>query len=188
MSVVAGSLMKIANDLCFLGSGPNCGLGELTLPANEPGSSFMPGKVNPSQCEAVAMVCAQVMGNHVATNVGGAHGHCELNTFKPVMILNLLSSARLIGDSCRSFARHCVSGIQVNQEHISELLHKSQIEALALNPKLGYENTMRVCQKASKGDTSLMEAAIDLGLISKDDNLIGKEECCPENMINPQKK
>ncbi|CAM9534470.1 unnamed protein product [Heterosigma akashiwo] len=146
MSVLAASLMKIANDIRFLGSGPRSGLGELNLPENEPGSSIMPGKINPTQCEALTMVAAQVMGNHVAITVGGSNGHFELNVFKPVMIANLLSSIQLIGDACRSFSRNCVVGIQANTEKINELMSNSLMLVTALNPKIGYDNAAKVAK------------------------------------------
>lgn len=133
-------MMKIANDIRFLGSGPRCGLGELLLPENEPGSSIMPGKVNPTQCEAVTMVCAQVMGNNTAITVAGANGHFELNVFKPVMIRNLLSSVRLLADASDSFRKNCVVGIKADERRIHEIMNKSLMLVTALNPHIGYDS------------------------------------------------
>merc|ERR1712134_195329 len=134
LNVIACSLMKIANDIRFLGSGPRCGLGELLLPENEPGSSIMPGKVNPTQCESITMVCAQVMGNHTTVTVGGAQGHFELNVFKPVMCASLLHSLQIIGDACQCFTKSCVTGITANEDKIDELLDNSLMLVTALNP------------------------------------------------------
>lgn len=147
LKTLAASLMKIASDVRLLGSGPRCGIGELILPANEPGSSIMPGKVNPTQAEAMTMVAAQVMGNDVAINFGGATGHFELNVFKPVMIYNLLQSSRLIGDACTSFTDNCVVGIAPNEARINELLHNSLMLVTALNPHIGYDNAAKVAKK-----------------------------------------
>ena len=169
LNTVAASLMKIANDIRLLGSGPRCGLGELELPANEPGSSIMPGKVNPTQAEALTMVAAQVMGNHVAISVGGANGHFELNVFKPVMIYNLLQSIRLIGDGARSFADNCVAGIEPNRARIDQLLHESLMLVTALNPHIGYDNAAKVAKKAHAEGTTLKQAALDLGVVSEAD-------------------
>ena len=169
LNTVAASLMKIANDIRLLGSGPRCGLGELELPANEPGSSIMPGKVNPTQAEALTMVAAQVMGNHVAISVAGASGHFELNVFKPVMIYNLLQSIRLIGDGARSFTDNCVAGIEPNRARIDQLLHESLMLVTALNPHIGYDNAARVAKKAHAEGTTLKQAALDLGVISEAD-------------------
>ncbi len=140
LNVLACSLMKITNDIRFMGSGPRCGVGELILPANEPGSSIMPGKVNPTQCEALTMVCAQVIGNHVAVTVGGSNGHFELNVFKPVMVANVLYSIRLLSDACTSFTTKCVVGIKANEEQISKYLHNSLMLVTALNPHIGYDS------------------------------------------------
>ncbi|WZZ30160.1 hypothetical protein YC2023_013566 [Brassica napus] len=145
LNTIATSLMKIANDIRFLGSGPRCGLGELVLPENEPGSSIMPGKVNPTQCEALTMVCAQVMGNHVAVTVGGSNGHFELNVFKPVIASALLHSIRLVADASASFEKNCVRGIEANRERISKLLHE----------KIGYDNAAAVAKKAHKEGSTL---------------------------------
>lgn len=140
LNTIAASLMKVANDIRFLGSGPRCGLGELSLPENEPGSSIMPGKVNPTQCEAMTMVCAQVMGNHVAVTVGGATGHFELNVFKPMMAANVLRSIRLIADASVSFTNNCVVGIKANEDKIKEIMEKSLMLVTALNPHIGYDS------------------------------------------------
>ena len=169
LNTVAASLMKIANDIRLLASGPRCGLGELELPANEPGSSIMPGKVNPTQAEALTMVAAQVMGNHVAISVGGANGHFELNVFKPVMIYNLLQSIRLIGDGARSFTDNCVAGIEPNRTRIDQLLHESLMLVTALNPHIGYDNAAKVAKKAHADGTTLKEAALALGVVSDAD-------------------
>ena len=169
LNTVAASLMKIANDIRLLASGPRCGLGELELPANEPGSSIMPGKVNPTQAEALTMVAAQVMGNNVAISVGGASGHFELNVFKPVMIYNLLQSIRLIGDGARSFTDNCVAGIEPNRARIDQLLHESLMLVTALNPYIGYDNAAKVAKKAHAEGTTLKEAALALGVVSDAD-------------------
>jgi len=139
LNTLAVSLMKIANDIRFLGSGPRCGLGELSLPENEPGSSIMPGKVNPTQCEALTMVCAQVIGNHVAVSVGGANGHFELNVFKPMIIRNVLHSITLLGDACDSFNLNCVDGIEANRDNIKKIMNESLMLVTALNPLVGYD-------------------------------------------------
>jgi len=164
---LATSLSKIANDIRLLGSGPRCGLGELILPANEPGSSIMPGKVNPTQCEALTMVAAQVMGNHVAVTFGGASGHLQLNTFKPLLIHNLLQSIRLLGDSCRSFADRCVAGLRADRARIAELLERSLMLVTALAPRIGYDNAARVAVKAYAEGLTLRQAAAELGLVSE---------------------
>ncbi|CAI9774295.1 unnamed protein product [Fraxinus pennsylvanica] len=182
LNTIAASLMKVANDIRFLGSGPRCGLGELILPENEPGSSIMPGKVNPTQCEALTMVCAQVMGNHVAVTVGGSNGHFELNVFKPMIASNLLHSLRLIGDASASFEKNCVRGIQANKERISKLLHESLMLVTSLNPKIGYDNAASVAKTAHKEGSTLKEAALKLGVLTSEefDKLV-----VPENMIGP---
>ncbi len=174
----AVSLMKIGNDIRLLGSGPRTGLGEITLPANEPGSSIMPGKVNPTQVEALTMVAAQVIGNDVAITVGGSNGQLELNVFKPMMIYNLLQSIRLLGDVCRSFADKCVVGIEPNRDRIAELLDRSLMLVTALNPEIGYDNAAKVAKKAHKEDLTLREAAIELGLLTGErfDELVRPEE------------
>ena len=169
LKTVAASLMKIANDIRLLASGPRCGIGEILLPANEPGSSIMPGKVNPTQCEAVTMVAAQVLGNDVAINVGGASGHFELNVFKPMMIHNLLQSIRLLGDACASFNDNCVAGIRPNRERIEELLRSSLMLVTALNPHVGYDNAARIAKKAYANGITLKEAAVELGLMTPEE-------------------
>merc|ERR1712176_522132 len=166
LNTIACSLNKIANDLRLLGSGPRCGLGELALPANEPGSSIMPGKVNPTQCEAITMVCAQVMGNHVAVSVGGSNGHFELNVFKPMMVSNVLRSSRLIGDACVSFTENCVNGIVANREKINELLYESLMLVTALNPHIGYDAAAKIAKTAHKNGTTLKHEAIVLGYLT----------------------
>jgi fumarate hydratase class II len=182
LNVLAVSLTKIANDVRLLGSGPRCGLGELRLPENEPGSSIMPGKVNPTQCEAMTMVCAQVMGNHVTVSISGATGHLELNVFKPVIVYNVLQSIRLLADATRSFTDKCVVGIEANRERIDELLHRSLMLVTALNPRIGYDNAAKVAKKAHAEGTTLKEAAISLGLLSAEefDQLVR-----PERMLGP---
>jgi len=166
LNTVAVSLMKIANDIRFLGSGPRCGLGELLLPENEPGSSIMPGKVNPTQCESLTMLCAQVMGNHVAVTIAGSNGHFELNVFKPVIISNVLQSIRLIADGCKSFNEFCVKGIEPNEKRIKQLLNESLMLVTALNPYIGYDNAAKAAKKAHKEGTTLKEAALSLGLLT----------------------
>lgn len=183
-NVVATSLMKIANDIRMLGSGPRCGIGELALPANEPGSSIMPGKVNPTQAEAMTMVCAQVMGNHVAVTIAGATGHFELNVFKPMMIYNLLTSSNLLADACDSFRENCVEGIEANKERIDELMKNSLMLVTALNPHIGYDNAAKVAKKAFTENTTLKAAAIDLKLLTADEFDAWVK---PENMIGPRK-
>ena len=162
---VAVSLMKIANDIRMLGSGPRAGIGEIRLPENEPGSSIMPGKVNPTQCEALTMIAAQVMGNDVAISVGGASGQFELNVYKPMIIYNFLHSARLIGDGCRSFNDHCAVGIQPVKETIKKHLDDSLMLVTALNPKIGYYKAASIAQKAFRENKSLKQAAVDSGLL-----------------------
>jgi fumarate hydratase class II len=182
LNTMACSLNKIANDVRLLGSGPRCGLGEISLPANEPGSSIMPGKVNPTQCESLTMVCAQVMGNHVAISVGGAQGHFELNVFKPVMIANLLHSAVLIGDAAASFATRCVDGIVVNQDRVTQLLHGSLMLVTALNPHIGYDKASEIAKNAHKNGTTLKESAISSGYLTAAQF---DEWIVPESMIGP---
>ena len=183
MKTLAASLMKIANDVRLLASGPRCGIGELTLPANEPGSSIMPGKVNPTQAEAMTMVCAQVMGNDAAINVAGAWGQFELNVFKPVLIFNLLNSIRLLSDACESFDEHCARGIEANIPAIEGYLHHSLMLVTALNPHIGYDNAAKVAKKAFADNSSLRDAAIELGLLSGEqfDDLVR-----PADMIGPK--
>jgi len=183
LKTIAVSLMKIANDVRWLASGPRCGIGEITLPANEPGSSIMPGKVNPTQCEAVTMVCAQVMGNDATINFAGASGNFELNVFKPVLIYNLLQSIRLIADACDSFTDHCVDGIKANKKNIKENLHNSLMLVTALNPHIGYDNAAKVAKKAYAENITLKEAAVALGLVSEKDF---EKFVKPEDMIRPK--
>lgn len=166
LKVLAVSLMKIANDIRMLSSGPRSGIGEILIPENEPGSSIMPGKVNPTQTEAMTMVCAQVIGNDVAISVGGMSGHFELNVFKPMMIANALQSARLLGDSCVSFDEHCASGIEPNMAKINENVERSLMLVTALNPHIGYENAAKIAKKAHKENMTLREAAIELGMLT----------------------
>jgi fumarate hydratase, class II len=182
-NTLATSLMKIGNDIRLLGSGPRCGLGELALPENEPGSSIMPGKVNPTQCEALTMVCAQVFGNQVACTIGGASGHFELNAFKPLIIRNVLHSARLLGDACESFNLNCVSGIQANREHIHKLLNESLMLVTALNPHIGYDKAAKIAKTAHKEKTTLKEAALKLQYLSEEEYNAWVR---PEKMIGPK--
>ena len=169
LKTVAVSLMKIGNDVRMLSSGPRSGIGEIVIPANEPGSSIMPGKVNPTQSEALTMAMAQVMGNDVAINIGGCTGHFELNVFKPMMIYNFLVSARLIGDACRSFDTNCAAGIEPNHKKIKEHLNNSLMLVTALNTKIGYDKASEIAKKAYKEDTTLKEAATALGYVSAED-------------------
>ncbi|MFK8056976.1 MAG: class II fumarate hydratase [Saprospiraceae bacterium] len=168
LKTVAVSLMKIGNDIRMLASGPRSGIGELTIPANEPGSSIMPGKVNPTQSEALTMVAAQVLGNDVAINVGGATGHFELNVFKPMMAYNFLHSARLIGDASASFEEHCIAGLEPNQARIAEHLNNSLMLVTALNTKIGYDNAAKIAKKAHADGTTLKQAGVSLGLLTAD--------------------
>tara|TARA_B100000530_G_scaffold203628_1_gene129956 strand:+ start:105 stop:1466 length:1362 start_codon:yes stop_codon:yes gene_type:complete len=183
LNVGATAVMKIANDIRLLGSGPRSGIGELTLPANEPGSSIMPGKVNPTQSEAITMVAAQIMGNHVSVTVAGSNGHFELNVFKPVIIYNLLQSIQLLGDAARSFAERCVDGIIANKEHINLLMEQSLMLVTALNPHIGYDNAAKVAKKAYGDGTTLKESAISLGLLTPEQY---DEWVRPEYMIEPK--
>ncbi|KAN0030594.1 hypothetical protein ACTA71_009234 [Dictyostelium dimigraforme] len=169
LNTIAVSLMKIANDIRFLGSGPRCGLGELILPENEPGSSIMPGKVNPTQCEAMTMVCAQVMGNNTTVSIAGSNGHFELNVFKPVIIKNVLSSIRLIADASVSFTKHCVVGIKADEKRIDQLLHESLMLVTALNPYIGYDKAAKAAKKAHKEKTTLKEACLSLGFTTSEE-------------------
>ena len=169
LNVIATSAMKIANDIRFLASGPRSGLGELILPANEPGSSIMPGKINPTQCEAMTQVCAQVMGNHMAVTIAGAGGHFELNAFKPVIIYNVLQSIQLLGDALRSFTDNCVNGIEANKTRIDELMAQSLMLVTALNPHIGYDNAAKIAKKAYADNSSLKEAALALNLLTEDE-------------------
>ena len=166
---LAVSLNKIANDIRMLASGPRSGIGEIIIPENEPGSSIMPGKVNPTQCEALTMVCAQVMGNDVAISVGGMQGHYELNVFKPLMAANFLQSARLLGDACVSFEEHCAQGIEPNHKRIKELVDNSLMLVTSLNTKIGYYKSAEIAQTAHKNGTTLKEEALRLGYVSAED-------------------
>lgn len=166
---IAVSMMKIANDIRLLASGPRSGIGEINIPANEPGSSIMPGKVNPTQAEAMTMVAAQVMGNDVAITFAGATGHFELNVFKPVMAVNILQSAQLIGDACQSFTEHCVNGIEPNYARIKELLNNSLMLVTALNPKIGYEKAAKIAKTAHKNGTTLKQEAVNLGFLTAEE-------------------
>lgn len=177
---LAVALMKIANDIRLLASGPRSGIGEIVIPENEPGSSIMPGKVNPTQCEALTMVAAQVMGNDVAISIGGSNGHYELNVFKPMMAANFLESARLIGEACHSFTEHCAAGIEPNHDGIKKHLENSLMLVTALNPHIGYENAAKIAKKAHKENTSLREAALALGLLTNEQF---DEWVRPEDMI-----
>ncbi len=183
LKTIACSLMKIANDFRLLGSGPRSGFGELLLPANEPGSSIMPGKVNPTQSEAMTMVCAQVIGNDMAVAVGGATGHLELNVFKPLIVFNVLNSTRLLGDACESFAEHCVEGTEANKAQIKKHLDNSLMLVTALNPHIGYDNAAKIAKSAFERGTTLKEEAVRLGLLTaeKFDQLVK-----PEEMIGPK--
>lgn len=166
LKTVAVSLMKIGNDIRMLASGPRCGIGEITIPENEPGSSIMPGKVNPTQSEALTMAMAQVLGNDVAINIGGMSGHFELNVFKPVMIFNFLMSANLIGDACVSFNEHCAIGIEANKPRIKYNLDNSLMLVTALNTKIGYDKAAEIAKKAHKEGTTLKQAALNLGYLT----------------------
>jgi len=182
LKTLAASLMKIANDIRWLASGPRCGLGEFTLPENEPGSSIMPGKVNPTQCEAVTMVAVQVMGNDAAIGIAGSQGNFELNVYKPVMIFNYLHSVELLTDAMNSFVDHCVVGIEINRETIDHYVHNSLMLVTALAPKIGYDNAAKVAKAAHHENTSLKEAATKLGFLTAEefDALVN-----PESMTHP---
>ena len=180
LKMLAVSLMKIANDVRMLASGPRSGIGELLIPENEPGSSIMPGKVNPTQCEAMTMVCAQVVGNDAAITVGGMNGHFELNVFKPVMIYNFLMAARNLGDACKSFNDNCIVGLEPNRAFIKQHLENSLMLVTALNTHIGYENAAKIAKKAHKENKTLRDAAIELGLLSSEQF---DEWVVPEKMI-----
>jgi len=182
LNTLAVSLMKIANDIRWLGSGPRCGFGELALPANEPGSSIMPGKVNPTQSEAMTMVCCQVIGNHTAISMGGSQGNFELNVFKPMMIHNFLHSVRLISDTCASFSDKCVSGLEANEDKISEHLDNSLMLVTALNPHIGYDNAAKIAKNAHENGLTLRQSAIQLDMLTDEQF---DEWVRPENMIGP---
>ncbi len=182
LNTIAASLLKIANDIRFLGSGPRGGLGELILPANEPGSSIMPGKVNPTQAEALTMVCAQVMGNHTTISIAGSQGHFELNVYRPVMALNMLQSIRLLGDAARSFTDNCVVGIEADKERIDDLMRRSLMLVTALAPTIGYDNATKVAKTAHENGTTLREEAVRLGFVTPEEfDAVVR----PENMIAP---
>jgi fumarate hydratase class II len=183
LNEIAVSLFKIANDIRLLGSGPRSGLGELSLPENEPGSSIMPGKVNPTQCEALTMVCAQVMGNNTAVSFAGSQGHFELNVYKPVIAANVLQSIRLLGDAAVSFSDNCVIGIKANEENIAALMERSLMLVTALAPKIGYDNATAVAKTAHKNGTTLREEAVKGGFVTAEEfDAIVR----PEDMISPQ--
>jgi len=184
LKVVAGSLFKIANDLRWLASGPRSGIGEISLPANEPGSSIMPGKINPTQCEAITMVCTQVMGNDTTIAISGASGNFELNVYRPVLAYNILQSIKLLSDGCRSFTKNAVIGIKANHQKINHNLYNSLMLVTALNPHIGYDKAAKVAKKAFVDKTSLREAIIELGYLTGEefDNFVK-----PNNMIHPKK-
>ena len=181
---VAVSLNKIANDIRMMASGPRSGIGEIIIPANEPGSSIMPGKVNPTQAEAITMVCAQVMGNDVAVTIGGTQGHYELNVFKPMMAANVIQSAQLIGDACISFDLHCASGIEPNHTRINELLNNSLMLVTALNTKIGYYKAAEIANTAHENGTTLKEEAVRLGYVTEEQY---DEWVKPEDMTGSMK-
>ena len=183
LNTCAVSLMKISNDIRFLGSGPRAGYGELILPENEPGSSIMPGKVNPTQCEAVTMVCAQVIGNHTGITIAGSHGHFELNVFKPMIAHNILQSIDLIADSTRNFSEFCVKGIRANKRKIKEHLDNSLMLVTALAPHIGYDNAAKIAKIALKNNTSLKHEALKTGLINEKNYEIIVD---PKKMIYPK--
>lgn len=183
LNTLAVSLNKIANDIRLLSSGPRCGIGELRLPANEPGSSIMPGKVNPTQCEALTMVCAQVIGNHATVTFAGAQGHLQLNVFKPVIAYNILQSIRLLGDATASFSEHCIAGIKPNRERIAALMEQSLMLVTALTPQIGYDNAARIAKAALDNGTTLRQEAVGGGFVSDEefDRLID-----PRRMLAPR--
>jgi len=183
LKTLASALMKIANDIRWLGSGPRCGLGELTLPANEPGSSIMPGKVNPTQSEAMTMVCVQVMGNDAAVGFAASQGNFELNVFKPVMVYNLLHSANLLADASRSFNEHCVAGLIANRDKIDYFLHNSLMLVTALNPVLGYDKAAKIAHQALHDGSTLREACVKLGYLNGQEF---DEAVKPEEMLGPK--
>jgi fumarate hydratase class II len=182
LKTLACSLMKIANDVRWLASGPRAGLGEISIPENEPGSSIMPGKVNPTQSEALTMICAQVLGNDVAVNIGGASGNFELNVFKPLMIHNFIQSAKLLSKGVEGFTQHCIAGLQANEARIDELMNKSLMLVTALNPHIGYDNAAKIAKKAHAEGTTLKEAALALGLVKAEDF---DKWIKPDEMIHP---
>jgi fumarate hydratase class II len=184
LKTLAAALMKIANDVRWLASGPRSGLGELSLPENEPGSSIMPGKVNPTQAEAMTMLCAQVFGNDVALNIGGASGNFELNVFKPMVIQNFLQSARLLADGCESFDEHCARGIEPNRARIAELVERSLMLVTALSPRIGYDRAAEIAKKAHRDGSTLREAALALGYVSAEEF---DRWLRPEDMTGPRR-
>ncbi len=169
LKTLAVSLNKIANDIRWLASGPRCGIGEISLPANEPGSSIMPGKVNPTQCEAITMIAAQVMGNDTTIAFAGASGNFELNVYKPIIIYNLLQSVRLLSDGCRSFGDRCVAGIEPNAQVIDGYVRNSLMLVTALNPHIGYDKAAQIAKHAHANGTTLKEAAVSLGILSAEE-------------------
>lgn len=183
LNTIACSLFKIANDIRFLASGPRCGLGELSLPENEPGSSIMPGKVNPTQCESLTMVCGQVMGNNVAVTVGGANGHFELNVFKPLIVSNVLRSIRLLSDGSKTFTTNCVNGIEPNREKINQIMNDSLMLVTALNEHIGYDKAAKIAKTAHKDGSTLKESALKLGYLTEEQF---KEWVNPKNMLGPK--
>ena len=182
LNTLAASLMKIANDMRWLGSGPRCGIGELALPANEPGSSIMPGKVNPTQSEALTMVCCQVMGNHTAITIGGSQGNFELNVFKPMMIHNLLHSLRILSDACIAFGERCIDGLEANKENIQKHLDNSLMLVTALNNHIGYDKAAKIAKNAHEKGMTLRASALGLGYVT---NQEFDEWVRPEDMISP---
>ena len=183
LKTVAASLFKIANDIRLLGSGPRCGLGELVLPENEPGSSIMPGKVNPTQCEALTQVCAHVIGNDAAVGFAGSQGHFELNVYKPMMAYNVLQSMQLIGDACSAFTDNLISGLKADETRIDKLMRESLMLVTALAPQIGYDNATTVAKTAHKNGTTLKEEAIALGFVDSDTfDMVVR----PENMVGPK--
>jgi fumarate hydratase class II len=175
--------MKIANDIRFLGSGPRAGYGELILPENEPGSSIMPGKINPTQCEAVTMVCVKVIGNHNGITIAGSHGHFELNVFKPLIIHNIMQSLHIMADSSRNFAKYCIKGLKPDKKRINQLLKNSLMLVTALTPEIGYDNASKIAKQALKKGTTLKEEAIKSGLINEKEfhKIVN-----PKKMVGPQ--
>ncbi len=183
LKTVASSLFKIANDIRFLGSGPRCGLGELILPENEPGSSIMPGKVNPTQCEALTQICIQVMGNDAAVGFAGSQGHFELNVYKPMIAYNVLQSIQLIGDACSAFTDNLISGLKADEKNIEQLMQQSLMLVTALAPEIGYDNAAKVAKTAHKNGTTLLAEAVKLGFVTEEQF---QEIVRPENMIGPK--
>lgn len=183
LNTVAGSLFKIAQDIRYLGSGPRCGYGELQLPENEPGSSIMPGKVNPTQNEAMTQVCVQIMGNNQTISIAGSQGQFELNVYKPLMIANLLNSIRLMTDACKSFRIHCIDDLKANKDKINENLNKSLMLVTALNPKIGYDAASKIAKNAHLKNITLKESALELKYLTAEEF---DEWVVPENMIGPK--